>query len=103
MKATAPMSRNVTVTKDQLLVTYKLLSKAMMAQIVQHIPPHELAQVMLDMAAEAMSGIMPNQARQEFATKLASEFVLAVEAHNISYRTTASGVIMPSGVSAKRN
>ena len=91
-------SRKVTVSKDQLMVSFTLLLIGQLEALVRHAPPHELADVLVQRAAGLLAAIDNPDVRADITTQLAGRFLSLVEEQAVAFRTTKGGIIVPRGV-----
>ncbi len=90
-------SRQVTLSKDQIIGGFIMQVTGMLSITLQHVPPHELADVLMQQAARLLAGIDPDQARQTMAERIAESFKLSVETNAAAMRMTPGGVVLPEG------
>jgi hypothetical protein len=89
--------RQITLNKEQITGGFVMMLSGMLGVTVQHVPPHELADIVMQQAARLLAAIDQPEARASMAASLAESFKLAVETNAVAMRTTLGGVVIPSG------
>lgn len=90
----------VAMGPDQIVAGFVMMLSGMLSVVVHQVHPHVIAEQLMSLAAKLLAGIEQPEARAALASQMAENFRLSVETNAVTMRTTAGGIIVPSGAAA---
>lgn len=96
---TPVVQKQVKVQRDQALACFTVAVQGLMMEFVSTgcLPPHEIADQLMQRAAYLLGAITDETARQNLVAGYLRNFPINVETNALAHRTTKGGVIMPDG------